>query len=78
MKRNTAIENDGGIHAHGIHSDEALVVSYEGKGHAFMSDEPAMIEKATSLGMVGAGDKELQNRVWARVFCFYRKHLKEI
>jgi dienelactone hydrolase len=75
--RDTAIQTDGGIHSHGLHKDEACVISYEGKGHAFMADEEVMIAKATSLGMVGAGDKEIQGKVWASVFTFFRKHLRK-
>ncbi|KAL3899383.1 MAG: hypothetical protein SGCHY_002094 [Lobulomycetales sp.] len=74
----TSISMDGGAHAHGLHKDEALVVSYPGKGHAFMSDDKTMIAKATELGMAGAGDSELQGKVWGNVFAFLRRHLKEI
>lgn len=54
---------DGGIHAHGIHKDEAIVKSWAGVAHGFME---------------GVGDREVQGRVWAGVFEFYRKHIKEI
>lgn len=73
-----AIKNDGGIHSHGLHSDEASVFTYPGKGHGFMVDNISVMEQGKKLGFKGMGDKEFQGKVWKHVFGFFRKHLKEI
>jgi hypothetical protein len=59
----------------GVAEGDASVFSYSEKGHAFMSEEPVMIAKATEMGFKGAGDVGLQTRVWNGIFEFYRKHL---
>ncbi|KAJ3115091.1 hypothetical protein HDU96_001203 [Phlyctochytrium bullatum] len=68
-KWNLAIKKLGGIHAHGLHSNESHVYIHEGLPHAFMNQ----LGKSLS-----PEHKKAIDSTWEKVFAFFIEHLKTV
>ncbi|KAJ3216217.1 hypothetical protein HDU67_009791 [Dinochytrium kinnereticum] len=68
-KWDMSIKHLGGIHAHGLHTNESHVYIHHGMPHAFMNQLGKKLDE---------DHKKTIDATWARVFAFFIEHLKTV